>query len=186
MKISLTTLIWVLLFIPVFKGVVLLLPVAKLIFVMEAVLPMTRARVFCGKLARVVRMSQGHEKKLLPYARDALPSIGAVIEHVDYVEPVFEDMMEYIHIFGPHLKTVLPILDKLGPHMQEMMPLVPKMEKFLNEFIPYARERLSEAREEGSEGFRREIQASRAEPNLLFFCVTGTCLDSLNQEAWRT
>ena len=61
---------------------------------------------FASKALRTVRMAIGREKALLPWMHKIVPHLPAMIEHVGYVEPVFDDLVAFMPVFGPHLDFV--------------------------------------------------------------------------------
>ena len=123
--------------IAIYKSLVWALPLATLLVYLEAILPIQRASTFLSKVLRVLKMSSGYEKELMPYIAVVLPQFSFMVENVDYVEPVFPQMVKYMHIFGPHLSTVLPNLGKMGPFLAQMMPLMPQMEPYMANFMPH-------------------------------------------------
>ncbi|GMI47086.1 hypothetical protein TrCOL_g7152 [Triparma columacea] len=111
-------------------------PFAELLLVVDGVLPVKRFQLFWGRLVRTIKMSKGYEKDLLPYITKVLPHILTMVENVDYVEPIFPVMVQYMPIFGPHLDVVLPNLGSLGPHLSVMMPFMPELEPHMEVFLP--------------------------------------------------
>ena len=115
--------------ISLYKALVWALPLATLLVYLEWVLPIHKASVYCGKIVRVLKMSSGYEKVLMPYLGSVLPHLPSMVENVDYVEPVFPEMVKYMHVFGPHLSIVLPNLGKVGPFLGQMMPLMVRISR---------------------------------------------------------
>lgn len=120
LRISTTTFVLLLFFVPVFKVICHLLPLANLLFYFQALVPYQRLALHLSKVKRLIKMSKGHEQKLLPFWRVAAANINHVFANLDHIEPHFPVMMLYIHIFGPHLGTVMPVMSKLGPHLNLM------------------------------------------------------------------
>ncbi|GMH81382.1 hypothetical protein TrVE_jg8742 [Triparma verrucosa] len=99
--------------------------------------PFKRILCYCGKIGRTLKMSSGYEKDLMPYLGKVVPHLPVMIENVEYVEPVFPQMIKYMSVFGPHLDVVLPNMDQMGPHLGKMMPLMDRMEPYMDGFMPH-------------------------------------------------